>query len=130
MNHISLLLLLACYFFYEGSREAYYYHSVSQLTGDKRNIHWVYVVQRMLLLGICINLHADWFTLLSAAFIFPFMHDGAYYTVRNFLNNSIYQKKFFADSTTSTAFFELKLPVRLTLFGLGIAIFITHLIIN
>lgn len=103
---IIIWIVYACL---EGIREAYYYHL--NCISDKpieKNLHPLFTVQRaVVLLILLFPFHIDkhFFVLISAcACVFPCAHNSTYYYMRNKLNPLIYPKKWFAQSTTSTAF--------------------------
>jgi hypothetical protein len=85
----------------EGAREAVFYAFRDHLKVFIYNEHILYTIQRAIVLGICA--YIDPWILLSGPFAFPFFHDGAYYTMRNFLDENIYTEGWFAQSDTSTA---------------------------
>lgn len=61
--------------------------------------------------------------------IFPFFHDGCYYSEYNRLSKVDYEKKWFAESTTSTAVIELTKNERITLFVFSILLLIVEMLI-
>jgi len=91
------------YALFEGWREGNYWH----IKNDRLSLynfkeHTLWTMQRALvLIAIC---QMDWLQYLLCALVFPFIHDGMYYHRRWQLNYRIYSKKWFAQSTTSTAF--------------------------
>jgi len=110
-NTIGIILWLI-YSAFEGEREAYYY----DLYPTKHpNIHWIYFLQRGIVLVII-----GWFMWsillpLSLAFMFPLLHDGFYYMKRNDLNKNLYPKRFRESSTTSEALMEFSYKERVVL---------------
>ncbi len=64
---------------------------------------------------------------ITLAFVFPFIHDGFYYMKRNDLDARIYPQRFKADSSTSTAYFELTYMERVGFFLTGVLLFIGYL---
>ena len=64
-----------------------------------------------------------WHTL-ACAFFFPFLHDGAYYQTRHFLNKGIYPKGWFDQSTTTGAIFSFNFKIRLGSAIIGTLLFL------
>ncbi len=96
----SCLVILAVWAMTLGEFEARFYHYKSEK--DKNNEHPMFAFSRLLVFLLAFII-TDWkFTLCYMA-MFPFFHDGAYYTQRNYMNHTLYAKKWFAQSTTSTA---------------------------
>jgi len=60
---------------------------------------------------------------LQILFIFPFLHDGMYYTVRNKLNKYIYKKKWFDRSSSTSAIFSFNWYTRTLLFVIAMLFF-------
>ena len=120
---IIAYLIWVLYAVLEGAKEATLYNIRDYNKKNPFNEHIVFTIQRaVVLLLVC---YIDWRMLFIAPFAFPFFHDGAYYTTRNLLNNKIYPKRWFAQSTTSSArstdFFT---PEIRTIFAIVSAIFI------
>ncbi len=138
---IIAYILWCVYAYFEGRREGYYYHDAS-ITGSssKYNIHWIYFLQRGIVLALIeYNLARDipvsligvcHVLVLFAPFIlsFSFIHDGAYYCQRNDLDATLYPKRWEDSSTDSTAFLEFSYKERLKDFILGFAIMIAMFI--
>ncbi len=66
------------------------------------NEHLLFTCIRGVVL-IPIFILTDWKAVLCYVAMFPFFHDGAYYTQRERIKPNTYHKKWFAQSTTSTA---------------------------
>lgn len=113
----------------EGMREAYYYDSEMRTDRPHKNIHWLYFLQRgivLLIIGVTLQ------TILlpiGLAFIFPLIHDGCYYIQRNDLDPRIYPKRFKDDSTRSNAYFELGFVERIIFTITGILSFTAYFLL-
>lgn len=100
------------------------------------NLHPYFVFQRLIVLGL-MSYEAYmnfpfWETIIfTFAFIliFSFFHNGFYYLTRNKLNPEIYKKKFFDDSDTSKAVFELGAGYR-TAMAIMAILFLTGIILS
>jgi hypothetical protein len=116
-----VLNLWIIYCIFEGAREAFYWNTYP--TYDF-NIHWMFFVTRAIFLAVASDLL--WQIIVSFALMFSFIHNGAYYTTRNILNRDLYKKKWFDQSTTSTAFLtKFNGPVSRTIqFILGATLFL------
>lgn len=127
---ISIFILWCCYGMLEGWREAIFFHRVEVDKTAGKLLHSWWTVQRALVLGIIVITNFQWWVI-SLPLVFIWFHDGQYYTTRNKYNKQIYNKKWFAQSTTSTAFLtKFETPVvRTILFVIGVGILITYLII-
>lgn len=108
----------------EGVREAFYYYVQKDV---KRNIHWIYYLQRTLFTILFYSL-TNFFILACFVLSFSFMHDGFYYVTRNKLDPSVYARKFIDSSTTSTAIMEFNFTERTIFLVLGIVFLILNLI--
>lgn len=109
----------------EGDREGYHYHYESQVSGKKKNLHGLFLIQRSTLATIIIFLGFSPLMLLGLAFTFPFIHDGFYYVRREKLKPGTYPKGFTSNSTTSTAKIEIPYEWRLVLYIIGITLWLT-----
>lgn len=127
VTSIVILLVWCVYCILEGMREGYYYDAAMRSDKPYRNIHWIYFLQRGIFLFVVgITMDTVIFPV-SLAFIFPFIHDGSYYCQRNDIDVRFYPKRFKADSSTSTAFFELAYPERVAMALAGMLFFIGYL---
>lgn len=104
-----------------------------ELKGEKPayNPHDLFMWIRISFL-IPIFLLTDWYNVLCYMAAFPFFHDGLYYTGREKLSPGVYPKKWFAQSTTSTALWtKYFTPVLRTLLAIsGLACLISIQIYN
>lgn len=97
------------YAYIEGVREAYYWHyrnTSSKIVNHE--IHPLFAQQRLIVGFLCVyplaeSMYLKLAFLLCLGLIWSFVHNGAYYSRRNKIDNNIYKKKWFAQSTTSTA---------------------------
>lgn len=127
LDKIISLNLWGLYAYFEGMREAYYYHLISASSFIRKNIHWIYFIQRGFILVLIGTLTNSLFLPLSLACIFPFIHDGSYYITYNKLSPGTYKKGFMDSSTTSTAFLEFNWNKRIVLLILGILFYLIDL---
>lgn len=146
MNLIILGLFLA-YAAFEGWREALYWyikHS-SYFTDWKPKVeeHTVFTIQRAIVTimgSILLFFTGMWWvwclvSMLGFALCFTFMHNGAMYLTRNNIDPYTYPKRWWAQSTTSTAkLTKFETPVSRTIqFVIGILLnvgaFILHLLL-
>lgn len=138
---VFIFLIWICYVLCEAYREGYYWHYKSFVVDDRKfNIHIIFTIQRFLMLASLTFVKFEYFSVnnfdlllffVSCCLTFSFIHNGMYYTIRNMLNNNIYKKKWFDQSSTSTAlttkFFT---PVsRTIMFVIGLST-IVYLLIN
>lgn len=83
--------------------EAHYYeHEINSKFTDNFNEHKLLTFARLLVVTP-LSIIASWKAGICLMFMFPFFHDGQYYTTRNLLNRNIYKRKWFDQSRTSTA---------------------------
>ncbi len=120
ITQIILLLDVLMFYTFKSVCEAGYFH-IRSLTSVKLPYehHLLVIVRCGFWLLFLMYTESVWY-LLGIILIFPFIHDGVYYTFRNILNPFIYAKRFWDDSTTSTAVFEIKLPLRKIMFVIGL----------
>lgn len=127
VTSIVILLVWCVYCIMEGMREGYYYDATMRADRLYSNIHWIYFLQRgIFLFVIGITMNTVIFPI-SLVFIFPFIHDGSYYAQRNDIDVRFYPKRFKADSTTSTAFFEFSYMERVAFALTGCIFFIGYI---
>lgn len=147
---ILFYVLWLMFSFLEGKREAFYFSAKMKLptgtvlnsfTSKGDNEHVLFTIQRsvvllILSLGLCLfnsisGLRLDVITISACICAFSFIHDGEYYTTRNYLDG-IYPKKWFDQSTTSTALtdkFSVMTPLnRSVLFIVSIILIVISLI--
>lgn len=120
-----ILFLWIVYCIFEGAREALYWNTYP--TYDF-NVHWMFMVTRAIFLFVASGL--VWQVLVSFILMFSFIHNGAYYTTRNILNKDLYKKKWFDQSTTSTAFLtKFNGPISRSIqFVLGFILFLLFML--
>ena len=135
---IYTLIFWVMYSTLEGLREAFYWHykGIASST-DGVDLHPIFTLQRGILLFTL--MFFMWVTLsstvgvlifLANALLFSFFHNGMMYLFRNKLDSKVYPKKWFDQSTTSTAkTTKFMTPVSRTIQAiLGLGIYITILI--
>jgi len=114
--------LLTIAFAWLGSRfeGIYFFHAVND-EDDGINEHPLLVLIRACFF-IPIWYITSWDVVLAYCVMFPFIHDGGYYSMREKLVQGTYPKKFFAQSKTSTAFLTKYMTpvVRTILFVLAV----------
>jgi len=124
----SVLILWVLYAYFEGKREAiFWHHRVKSSDYEKfKSIdrHPMFVLQRGLVFimgGITLYYISNNFLLTSYILVmnmllFSFFHNGAMYTERNNMSNTTYTKRWFDQSSTSTAMMtEFMSPVSRTI---------------
>ena len=97
---VQITILWMLYSFFEGMREGFYWHYKSG--SNTYNEHFMWTIQRAIVLIMCC-MYSEWYFVFIAALMFPFLHDGMYYTTRNVLSRGVYPRKWLDQSTTSTA---------------------------
>lgn len=91
-----------------GAIEArYYLYDNTSSKSDNYNAHTTFTIVRGIVLLLILIIVQDWKSVLCLPFIFGFFHDGMYYYQRNKLDNTIYPKKWFDNSTTSTSWMDI-----------------------
>lgn len=134
---VVLFILYSCL---EGRRDGYFYHYRNTTTELKNeNIHWIYFVERALILSFISVIHVIVYESYVSAFmfvsglalIFSFFHNGMYYETRKKLSDGkVYPMGWVSNSTSSQATLELKWKARVWLAVIGIASIITSFNIN
>lgn len=112
----------------EGVRDSFLYHYRMHSTKpDKRNIHWLFVIERAIIFGLIMWTYGDGHSVLdegvfglSLAMMFSLIHNGVYYQVRHHLDKNVYPKGFWSSSVTSQATLEFNLMTRIFLFATGV----------
>lgn len=131
MIYISFLIW-CLYSIIEGIRDSIFYHQYNHTFERVLNEHIVFVVQRLIVsLILCLMSQNIWL-LIPFILSFSFIHNGSYYTSRHYLNkksynyDNLYKKKWFSQSTTSTAVFTKYMTplVRTILFLISITLLI------
>lgn len=103
-----------------GKQDAFLYHNrMHSSNPDKENIHYLFSIDRFVILALGTWVHwlyHSWLSTgvfsLSLLFLFSYFHNGNYYRVRNLLDNKVYPKGWFDTSTTSEATFEFNVVSR------------------
>lgn len=110
MLYIAPLVSWIVYALFEGYREAYYWHErVTSPNKTDKDLHRIFALQRgTVILLICYGLLwpiGPWAILsfIGLSCVFSFFHNGMQYLTRNKLNPYIYKKRWWDQSTTSTA---------------------------
>lgn len=124
----TTLILFIIYSYLEGVREADYFHfrwkHENEVVADE---HLKFTLQRTVvaILGaISSTILWGWFGLLfipCAALVFTFIHDGSYYKRRNTLDSTVYKKKWYDQTSSSSAKISLTPVIRTVLFILGVS---------
>ncbi len=70
------------------------------------NEHVPFTLIRVIIWFFIYKYVGDLWSCLTLIAIFPFVHDGQYYTTRNLLQPELYPKKWFDNSDTSTSWFD------------------------
>lgn len=128
ITHLVIFIIWAMYSLMEGRRDGYYYHSaVKTGDSDKFNLHFIYQLQRALVLFLCMALSGNIFIAVAMGFsmicTFSYLHNGAYYSTRNNLNKVIYPLRWKDDSTTSNSTIEIQYGERIIIFIAGCFVF-------
>lgn len=125
MIETVIILIWTIYMLIEGAREAFYWRQNSQVNRKMPNIHWLFLIQRIIVFVQLIWIKPLIVLTLILILISPFIHNGMYYWTRNWIDKDIYQKGWFDQSTTSTAWSTklLKPIVRTIGFIIGLVLF-------
>ena len=108
---IILYLGWIIYTLLESLRESFYWEMKSRTSYNKDlDLHPFFALQRgLVILLMCILQYNNGGLIHSlvyfacASLMFPFIHNGMYYTTRNYLDKNLYPKKWFDQSVTSTS---------------------------
>lgn len=112
MMYLTFLFIAWCvYVSIEGFREGMYFHYLFKSNGSATYEHKLWTVQRIIVFLIIFifisvaycNIEKSLLYACSIVLCSPFLHDGFYYVSRHKLDERIYKKGFFDQSTTSTA---------------------------
>lgn len=111
----------------EGCRDAFFYfYKMYSTKSDKHNMHWLFTLERAIILSAACYINSLYFTTLntivfttSLIFMFSFFHNGTYYSVRHWLDKMLYPKRWFDSSTTSTSRIELGVIPRTVMMIIG-----------
>jgi hypothetical protein len=100
-----------------GYLEAYFWASFPKI-----NQFWSHTMLTIMrgIVALPIAFYEHWTHLLGVVLMFPFIHDGAYYTTRNHINPSIYKDKWFDESTTTGAIWSFDALTRTLYFFVGL----------
>lgn len=83
---------------------------------------------------MCVALPIFWYegfwNVVFCVFIFPFIHDGAYYVTRNNINPSIYKKRWFDSSLTTGAIISFNAFERTAFALIGLSTFVIYNILK
>lgn len=126
---ISIFILWCVWSILEANREAYFFHRIEVSKEVGKHLHIMWTLQRSCVFIIIALFKFDWW-LISLPLVFTALHDSWYYYYRNMFNPMIYTKKWFSQSTSSTAWSTfLFVPwVRVTMFVIGAGVLITYLL--
>lgn len=117
-------IIWICFALFVSKLEAFYYtHEINSGFEDNFNEHGLFTLMRACVL-IPLWILTSWKVALCLVAIFPFFHDGNYYRMRNKIVSGTYPKKWFSQSTTSTAWSTKFLTpiVRTVLAAIGIIV--------
>jgi hypothetical protein len=122
---IFAALIYATWCIFEGEREALYFTRLNpNKFGPNPDPHRLFAAQRlMVLLSLAMSCGAT--ISVSAALIFPFLHDGMYYNGRHSWNNDVYKQGWKSEpSDTSTALMDISYRTRTIMFLAGLVLWV------
>jgi hypothetical protein len=129
VSSIVIVLLWIAYAILEGKREAYYYDSQMRSDITHKNIHWIYFIQRgIVILMVSLAMHSILLPITLIA-VFSLFHDGFYYIERNKIDARIYPKRFRDESNKSTAYFEFTFADRVAFCIGGLISFTAYILL-
>ena len=112
-----------------GVLEAYYFRRRRRVNVYGYNIHvWFTIIRSIVAAPLCLYILFKYGILESVltasifVLVFPFFHDGFYYSFRELLRAGTYPKYFIDQSTTTSAKISLKFRLRATLLIIGLII--------
>lgn len=111
-----------------GKQDAHLYHDrMTSTNPDKENIHYLFAIDRFVLLVLVSWVHLISHSALntgvfafSLMLLYSFFHNSAYYETRNSLDNKVYPKGWLDSSTTSESFLEFNLISRVVMALVGV----------
>lgn len=125
-----ITLIIAIFIIYswiEGRREGMYYHYKWRiLTENKHDEHLMFSIQRALVIlmfsvvGYPVYEYWTFLSIPSMILCFSFMHNGAYYEMRNKLDSSVYREGWSSTSNSTTAKLSLNYSWRQALYIIGV----------
>lgn len=129
MEMIIILLLSFVWAYYEGKREALYFHCKWDSPNPIQvpDEHFEFTIQRLLYVlmsgavGYLVFGVHGLSTVPLVAFGFSYFHNGSYYAMRHRLNSKIYPLRWKDSSDSTTAKFSLTYKERLNMFVFSIA---------
>lgn len=134
---IISLITWIIYTFFEGAREANYNHNRNSLKISKPeiNISLLCNIQRIFILssiGFCLSSNISYtligLPILSMILIFPYIHNGTYFIIRNKLDPNVFTKGSSSNCNdvedVPTIYLENKLRNNLAIIGLLILIIV------
>lgn len=108
-----------------GYLEAYFWASHPKV--HQRWSHIALTILRAIVV-IPVLYYEGWLNVLGLMCMFPFLHDGAYYQTRNYINPKVYPKGWKDESFTTGALISLSFPVRCAFALAGILFIILGII--
>jgi hypothetical protein len=123
---IFAAIIYAAWCIMEGERSAYYYTRMDNpKTKQLPNAHPLFTANRSMVLLI-MALSCGAIVAVAAALMFPFFHDGYYYSGRNTWNPEVYTDGFSSEpSDTSTALMDISYRTRTIMFLAGLVLWIS-----
>lgn len=135
---LLLYILWICFSALEGQREAMYWRILGMTSVTPSIEHKLWTCTRMTIVAMIAlgattqnnNIFSLMIYILCLVLSFPFIHDGFYYLARHKLDNSIYPKGFWDQSTTSTAFLtKFNTPIFRTIY-FAISLFLLYICVS
>lgn len=138
MVKIILSLLWVATSILEGCRDGFFYsYRMNSAKSDNYNMHWLFTSERGVILALICWIGLDYMSTIETAFFasslalcFSFLHNGMYYWTRNKLDNKMYPKGWWDESTTSESTIEFGARARTVLASIGFAAIATMLMFN